>query len=190
MNHSGVHNQRCSVLHIYGKLFIPVFLTWKLYICKKPYQLFKACLLADDRKFKNGKSLASMTKLAAKSFLFVQGQGLEMVIDGMTLSKVLGDSNREMMLASLIVNCSGVIVCRASPAQKAAIVLMMKQYHAMKEVLFQMSSFILQWNQAENKTYQASKSCVTTCKWCVDHQVCLDEPSKCILWRRKKSWSQ
>ena len=64
----------------------------------------------------------------------LQGQGLEMVIDGQTLARILGEEEHEMMLASLIVWCTGVIVCRASPAQKAAIVLMMKRYHAKKEV--------------------------------------------------------
>lgn len=59
---------------------------------------------------------------------------MEMVIDGMTLARILGDSNAEMLLAAIAVRCSGVIVCRASPAQKAAIVLMMKRYHAMREV--------------------------------------------------------
>lgn len=52
----------------------------------------------------------------------------------MTLARVLGENEDEMLLASLAVSCSGVIVCRASPAQKAAIVGMMKRYHAMKEV--------------------------------------------------------
>lgn len=57
-----------------------------------------------------------------------------MVIDGMTLSKLLGSPDSEMLLASLIVRCRGVIVCRASPAQKAAILNLMKRYHAIKEV--------------------------------------------------------
>ena len=57
-----------------------------------------------------------------------------MVIDGQTMARILGDAGDEMLLASLIVRCRGVIVCRASPAQKAAILNLMKRYHAMKEV--------------------------------------------------------
>lgn len=57
-----------------------------------------------------------------------------MVIDGQTMARLLGNPESEMLLASLIVRCQGVIVCRASPAQKAAILNLMKRYHAMKEV--------------------------------------------------------
>ena len=66
-----------------------------------------------------------------------------MVIDGMTLSQILGGDEEEIMLASLAVRCSGVIVCRASPAQKAAIVLLMKRYHAKVEVGLSSSPSIL-----------------------------------------------
>ena len=64
----------------------------------------------------------------------MQRKGSEMVIDGQTLARLLGSAESEMLLASLIVKCQGVIVCRASPAQKAAILNLMKRYHAMKEV--------------------------------------------------------
>ena len=64
----------------------------------------------------------------------VQTKSSEMVIDGQTLARVLGHASDEQLLAALIVRCRGVIVCRASPAQKAAILKLMKRYHAIKEV--------------------------------------------------------
>lgn len=74
----------------------------------------------------------------------MQEKGLEMVIDGMTLARVLGEREDEMLLASMLVRCSGVVVCRASPAQKAGIVGMMKRFHAQKEVhFFSVSVFLL-----------------------------------------------
>ena len=48
-----------------------------------------------------------------------------MVVDGRTLSRILG-TDSEPLLAQLAHGCRGVVVCRASPSQKAAIVLMMK----------------------------------------------------------------
>ncbi|KAK9839881.1 hypothetical protein WJX81_008363 [Elliptochloris bilobata] len=60
-----------------------------------------------------------------------EGARAEMVIDGRTLGRVLGSAG-EGALAELASLCGGVVVCRASPAQKAAIVRMMarhKQQH-------------------------------------------------------------
>lgn len=51
----------------------------------------------------------------------------EMVVDGRTLSRILG-TDAEPLLAELANRCSGVVVCRASPSQKAAIVHMMKRF--------------------------------------------------------------
>lgn len=59
---------------------------------------------------------------------------LELVVDGKTLGQLLGADDLEMLLASLAVSCSGVVVCRASPSQKASVVLLMKRYHALVEV--------------------------------------------------------
>jgi magnesium-transporting ATPase (P-type) len=56
-----------------------------------------------------------------------------MVVDGRTLSRIL-DTDAELLLAELAYQCSGVVVCRASPAQKAAIVRMMKRFHAQQVV--------------------------------------------------------
>ena len=50
----------------------------------------------------------------------------ELVIDGRTLSRVLG-TPAEALLAELAVRCAAVIVCRASPSQKAGIVVMMRR---------------------------------------------------------------
>lgn len=51
----------------------------------------------------------------------------EMVIDGKTLSYIL-DKDTEQLLAEIGSYCSGVIICRASPSQKASIVGMMRQW--------------------------------------------------------------
>lgn len=56
-----------------------------------------------------------------------QGARAEMVIDGRTLGRVLGSPGEEA-LAELASLCGGVVVCRASPAQKAAIVRMMARH--------------------------------------------------------------
>jgi magnesium-transporting ATPase (P-type) len=50
----------------------------------------------------------------------------ELVIDGRTLSRVLG-TPAEALLAELAMRCAAVIVCRASPSQKAGIVVMMRR---------------------------------------------------------------
>ena len=57
----------------------------------------------------------------------VQGHSPEMVVDGRTLSRILG-TDFEPLLAELANMCSGVVVCRASPSQKATIVRMMKRF--------------------------------------------------------------
>ena len=57
------------------------------------------------------------------------GATAEMVVDGRTLSRILG-TDAEELLAELAHGCSGVVVCRASPSQKAAIIHMMKRFQA------------------------------------------------------------
>ena len=57
----------------------------------------------------------------------LQGHSPEMVVDGRTLSRILG-TEHEPLLAQLAYACSGVVVCRASPSQKATIVRMMKRF--------------------------------------------------------------
>ena len=58
--------------------------------------------------------------------LYSSSRPPELVIDGRTLSHVLGRPAAEAALAELAVRCSSVVVCRASPSQKAGIVRMMK----------------------------------------------------------------
>ena len=58
--------------------------------------------------------------------LYSSSRPPELVIDGRTLSHVLGRPEAEAALAELAVRCSSVVVCRASPSQKAGIVRMMK----------------------------------------------------------------
>lgn len=56
------------------------------------------------------------------------GQPVELVVDGRTLTNLLGDKEAEEALADLGSKCSAVVVCRASPLQKANIVTMMSEY--------------------------------------------------------------
>lgn len=49
-------------------------------------------------------------------------------MDGRTLTHLLGDPPSEEALADLGSKCSAVVVCRASPLQKANIVTMMRDY--------------------------------------------------------------
>jgi len=51
----------------------------------------------------------------------------ELVIDGKTLEHVLG-TPQEPLLAQLGSQCGSVVICRASPSQKAAIVRMMAEF--------------------------------------------------------------
>ncbi len=51
----------------------------------------------------------------------------ELVIDGKTLEHVLG-TPLEPLLAQLGSQCGSVVICRASPSQKAAIVRMMAEF--------------------------------------------------------------
>jgi magnesium-transporting ATPase (P-type) len=51
----------------------------------------------------------------------------ELVIDGGTLNHILG-TEAEQELASVGAQCASVVICRSSPAQKAAVVHMMSEY--------------------------------------------------------------
>jgi phospholipid-translocating ATPase/phospholipid-transporting ATPase len=50
------------------------------------------------------------------------------VVDGKTLNHILGDAAAEAQLACLGSLCTAVVVCRASPSQKANIVTMMRRH--------------------------------------------------------------
>ena len=54
----------------------------------------------------------------------------ELVIDGKTLEHVLG-TPQEPLLAQLGSQCGSVVICRASPSQKAAIVRMMAEFEVL-----------------------------------------------------------
>ena len=56
------------------------------------------------------------------------GEPVELVVDGKTLTHVLGDRAQEAALAQLGSTCTAVVVCRASPSQKANIVSMMREF--------------------------------------------------------------
>ena len=58
------------------------------------------------------------------------GVPAELVIDGATLSHILGDPRLEPQLAAVGALCSSVVVCRSSPSQKAGIVRMMREHEA------------------------------------------------------------
>ena len=59
-------------------------------------------------------------------------QKAELAVDGPTLTFVLADPAMQHKLAVLAAQCSGVVVSRSSPSQKAAIVKMMKEYEQWK----------------------------------------------------------
>lgn len=56
------------------------------------------------------------------------GEPTQLVVDGKTLTHLLGKPEAEALLAELGSKCTAVVVCRASPSQKANIVTMMRQY--------------------------------------------------------------
>ena len=58
---------------------------------------------------------------------YLEPERRELVIDGLTLNQILG-TEAERNFAELASNCSSVVVCRASPSQKSAIVEIMKSY--------------------------------------------------------------
>jgi len=59
-------------------------------------------------------------------------QKAELAVDGPTLGFILGDKPMQHKLAVLAAHCSGVVVSRSSPSQKAAIVKMMTKYEMWK----------------------------------------------------------
>jgi magnesium-transporting ATPase (P-type) len=78
----------------------------------------------------------------------------ELVIDGTTLSLILSDQSLSKDFASLGALCDCVLVCRASPSQKAAIVTLMKNYE--KSKLIDSKPWGLKWtgwlqNLTDNK---------------------------------------
>ena len=76
-----------------------------------------------------GECLCASTKTGHFILVALQGHTPEMVVDGPTLKRILGTAS-EPLLAELANMCSGVVVCRASPSQKATIVRMMKRFQS------------------------------------------------------------
>ena len=62
----------------------------------------------------------------------VSWQGGELTIDGPTLTHVLESKELKTKLACIVARCSGVVVSRSSPSQKASVVHMVKEYEMMK----------------------------------------------------------
>jgi len=86
------------------------------------------------------------------------GQKVEIVVDGPSLVHILG-SPLEIRLAELGAKCSGVVVCRSSPSQKAAIVKIMTDYEqrlvTSKLFLGRKAPWIVRWWRAENQRIQS-----------------------------------
>ena len=78
----------------------------------------------------------------------------ELVVDGKTLKVVFSDKKMSTLFASVGALCDCVLVCRASPAQKASVVDLMKEYE--KNRLIQSKRRGFKWvgwleNMTENK---------------------------------------
>ena len=89
-----------------------------------------------------------------------------MVVDGATLSRILG-TDAEPLLARLADQCSGVVVCRASPSQKAAIVRLMKVFQANRLRPVSPPRFCLRAHQSRTRmAVELLRAChpVSTCR--------------------------
>jgi len=75
-----------------------------------------------------GRKTSTLSR-APSTLLSVPGRygNLEIVIDGLTLGMILG-TELEDQLAFLTMQCTSVLVCRASPSQKAKVVQMVRNY--------------------------------------------------------------
>lgn len=77
----------------------------------------------------NGKQQSPVDVVAT---IPAEWQRAELAVDGPSLTVVLQDAAMTHKLAVLAAHCSGVVVSRSSPSQKAAIVKMMKRYEQWK----------------------------------------------------------
>jgi phospholipid-translocating P-type ATPase (flippase) len=75
---------------------------------------------------------AEAAPVAAVVSIPADWQQAELAVDGPSLTVVLGDDDLRHKLAVLAAHCSGVVVSRSSPSQKAAIVKMMTKYEMWK----------------------------------------------------------
>ena len=92
-------------------------------------------------KLKSGIN-SELEKLVERKKQGEAGQN-ELVIDGKTLAVVLSDPDVSKEFARLGSLCDCVLVCRASPSQKAAIVTLMKDFERTK--LIESNPWGLQW---------------------------------------------
>lgn len=90
----------------------------------------------------------------------------EMVIDGPTLTHVLGTPAEET-LAELGAQCGAVVICRASPSQKAAIVRLMTQYEL--KVAEKGSKGLLRWIRRQARRQVWSPPAKLTSEFCAAH---------------------
>jgi hypothetical protein len=86
-------------------------------------------------------------------------QKAELAVDGPTLTFILGDDAMQHKLAVLAAHCSGVVVSRSSPSQKAAIVRMMTNYEMWKAAGNRRG--LRRWYAMHRRRLQVSRGC-----WC------------------------
>lgn len=81
-------------------------------------------LVADNKS----EAAANLEEIKARVNEIQDSNGLvELVVDGPSLIHILGN-NLEKQLAEIGAMCSGVVICRSSPSQKAAIVKIMTEH--------------------------------------------------------------
>lgn len=90
----------------------------------------KLLMCLADRKELAEEVLGSLLKRRASDASGRDFAGIrqELLVDGKTLTFIIGDRALEMTLARIADGCNGVVVCRSSPKQKAAIVHIMSEY--------------------------------------------------------------
>ena len=105
----------------------------------------------------------------------------ELVIDGKTLEHVLG-TPQEPLLAQLGSQCGSVVICRASPSQKAAIVRMMAEFEVASLSIYGLC--ITLTFPEENQPHLHSRYRSTTCT--LLYRLCRSrllwgDPNTCVL---------
>lgn len=88
-------------------------------------RLLDACLARTTAAYRKGTGDGGVTSAEAIPHGW---QGEEMAVDGHTLSYILAVPALASRLALLAAHCSGVVVARSSPSQKAGVVRLMTDY--------------------------------------------------------------
>ena len=86
-------------------------------------------------------------------------QRAELAVDGPTLNFILSDDAMRHKLAVLAAHCSGVVVSRSSPSQKAAIVRMMTKYEMWKAA--GTTRGLRRWYARHRRRLQVGRFCST-----------------------------